>query len=1206
MFWQILLFDLKWQFKKPRTWLFFSAAFLFVVLYLAAFGGLIPGFNEETAANLNSASHCALILNAIANHTLVGTIILIAIMAPAIQKDFHYNSHGIYFTKPISKFGYIVGRFLSGYLTALFVLSGSLLAYILMGNLHIYPSGKFGSYGLWNYFQGFVYFIIPNTLFVGVLFFSIVTYTRNIIAGYVTAIILLMLMNNKRLMPEDVSALVIALKDPYGVDAIDEMAKYWTPEDENKLAVPFTGYFLYNRILWLLISGFLFFLTYFRFSFQQFASPFNLFKRKKTHAELSSATTSVMRLPVVTPIFDMGLSIKQWSSLTKLELKSLIKNPYFIAILIVPSIIILIDGDRTGSFGKRALPTTFRMLDTILAFAKNYADIVLVFFSGALVWRERSSKVDEIVSTMPTKSWVLLFSKVVSLVGMYMITIGYFMLFFICFQLAKGFTDIRPFVYLQALFGYNLFNAFILVCFTVSIQGLVNNRYVGYLICVTVMLLLPLTYDKFGIYTRLIWFNSGGFVSYSDMNGFGNRFLYFIFHKFYWLSFVCILLITSTLMWHRGKEQNFKSRFLFAKSSFRKFHLLGYVFSLMCMILFGSFIHYNTRVLNKFYTPLEIDQQIADLEKNYKKYNSLPKLKIVEVNIQLNIYPDARALMAKGFYWLKNKGTRKVDSLLIKYNKNFDNLKIETSNNSLFEIANDDFNAIKLFKFAKPINSGDSLQLKFSFTNSVKGFGLDAHGNVVGNGTYLSSKDIFPNISYVENWEIADSIKRAWFGLLPKISSFKLEDSTLRTVNYVSPDADWIRYECTVSTSSDQTAISSGNLVKKWNENNRNYFHYKMDAPALLYTSFQSARYEITFAKWKGIDIEVYYDKRHPYNVENMINGVKESLDYYSDHFGAYPFKQLRVVEFPRYIDGAQGFANTLTFSEGRDFVAAPGSGNANSLNCFFTVAHEVAHQWWGHQVVGADLAGNTLIGESLAEYSALKVLEKKFGYKAIYKYLKYELDEYFKKRRRGDNEPVLLYCQDQSEVYYNKASIVLYSICDLIGEQQMNSVLKSYVEKNRFQQAPYTTSLELEKVLLAVTPDSLKYAITDGFEKITFYENMMKDVSYIKLPSGKYKVSIAINARKFYVDANRKTLDAKMSDYIDIVVYGKMANDQTDTKLYNKKHKITSGLNKIEIIVDDEPLEAGIDPFFKLIDNYTEDNRKKVAEELSQLNTIK
>jgi ABC-2 type transport system permease protein len=227
--------------------------------------------------------------------------------------------------------------------------------------------------------------------------------------------------------------------------------------------------------------------------------------------------------------------------------------------------------------------------------------------------------------------------------------------------------------------------------------------------------------------------------------------------------------------------------------------------------------------------------------------------------------------------------------------------------------------------------------------------------------------------------------------------------------------------------------------------------------------------------------------------------------------------------------------------------------------------------------------------------------LEKEFGEKTIHRYLEYELDEYLRERRRGDNEPALLYCQDQEHVYYNKASLVLYSLCDLIGEQKMNDVLRAYVKKNAFQQAPYTTSLELEKVLLAGTPDSLKYAITDGFEKITFYANMMKDVSYIKLPSGKYKVSITIEGIKLYFDRSNKSSEANMNDYIDIVIFEKSTAEKNSVELYNKKHKIKSGINKFEIIVDKEPYEAGIDPYSKLIDKNTDDNVKKITNKQMQ-----
>ena len=1197
MFLQIFWFDFKCNLKRKSTWLFFIAFFLASVAYIAVEGGLVFDVPYHAIAYFNSARSFALILNGIVNNSLLGTIVLITIMAPAIQKDFQYNSHSIYFTKPISKFGYVVGRFMSAFLTALLAVMGSVLAFVVMCNLPIYPPGRVGSYDLWNYLQGFVYLIIPNAFFVGVLFFSIVTYTRNMMSGYIASIVLLMLLNNDSLFPDDIDPLIMSLKDPYGTAALSEVTKYWSPVDENKLAIPFTADLLYNRILWLAVSGMLFLFTYWRFNFQHYAPTFSLFRKKKTDTINEKATTIIKHLPKVTSIFDTALSIKQWVSLTRLEFKNLVKSWYFIIILLLPSVLMLLESGRAGGFGLRLLPTSFHMVDTILNFCRAYVDVIIVFYSGALVWRERNSKTEEIISATPIKTWVLQFSKIASLIGMYVAIIIYFILFFIFFQIANGFTDIQPFVYIQSLLGYNLVNIVILACFTVSVQVLVNNRYLGYLICIVIMVLLPLAFNKLGIETRLVQFNSAYNLPYSDMNGFGHRFLPFMLYKFYWLAFSCLLLTTANLMWSRGNEHSFKSRLIVAKYNVAKIHLLSYVLGLSCMIFFGSFIYYNTRVLYKFHTVSEMDEQTANFEKKYKKYEALPKLKIIDVNVQLAIYPETRSMEVNGAYWIKNKGTRNVDSLFFKYNENYRNFKIEVLNNSLTEVIGDSICGVKVLKFGKTIIAGDSLQLKFSYRDAPRGFKHGGiHTGVFGNGTYLTSKEVFPNISYDDSWELTDSIKRITYNLKPGRGTRSFEDSLFLKNNYVSPDADWIRYECTISTNSSQTAVSSGDLVRKWTENKRNYFHYKMNVPALMYLCFQSGKYEVKASKWKDVNIEIYHDKHHGYNTETMINGVKKSLEYYNNNFSSYPFKQLRIVEFPRYMDGGQGFANMITFSEGRDFIAAPEFGNKNSVNCFFTTAHEVAHQWWGHQVVGANVEGNALIGESLAEYSALRVLEKEFGEKVIHTYLKYELDNYLTERTKDNsNEEVLLFSQEQPYVYYNKAAIVLYAISDLIGEQEMNKMLKAYIARAAFQQAPYTTSLEFETLLKAATPDSLKYAIVDGFEKITFYENRTKDVSFVKLPSGKYKVSITIDAMKLYADEKGKTTSANMNDYIDIGIFGKGTAGSEPIELYNGKFKIKSGLNTFEFSVDSEPYEAGIDPYFKLIDRTTDDNVRKV-----------
>jgi len=49
-----------------------------------------------------------------------------------------------------------------------------------------------------------------------------------------------------------------------------------------------------------------------------------------------------------------------------------------------------------------------------------------------------------------------------------------------------------------------------------------------------------------------------------------------------------------------------------------------------------------------------------------------------------------------------------------------------------------------------------------------------------------------------------------------------------------------------------------------------------------------------------------------------------------------------------------------------------------------------------------------------------------------------------------------------QGYIHYQKGSLVFYAMSDYIGEKKLNNALKEYVEKVKFQEPPYTTSLEM------------------------------------------------------------------------------------------------------------------------------------------------
>ena len=522
-----------------------------------------------------------------------------------------------------------------------------------------------------------------------------------------------------------------------------------------------------------------------------------------------------------------------------------------------------------------------------------------------------------------------------------------------------------------------------------------------------------------------------------------------------------------------------------------------------------------------------------------------------------------------------------------------------------------------IYRLEKPLLPGDSIQMRFTVKNKPNDFFND-NSPVIYNGTFLNNS-MFPSIGYSEQGELTDDDVRKKYGLKPKDRMASPMDSIARRNTYISSDSDWITFETTVSTAGDQTAIAPGYLTKKWTKDGRNYFHYKMDRPMLNFYAFNSAKYEVKKDKWKNVNIEIYYHKGHEFNVGRMIAAVKKSLDYYTVNFSPYQHKQVRIIEFPKTGGGfAQSFANTIPFSEAIGFIADVDDENPDAVDYPFSVtSHEVAHQWWAHQVIGANVQGATLLSESLSEYSSLKVLEHTYGKSQMRKFLKDALDKYLMGRTfESKKEQPLMFNENQQYIHYNKGSLVLYALSDFIGEQKMNAALKAYIKKVAYQEAPYTTSIELVNELKAATPDSLQYVINDMFETITLYDNRVSKATSKKLPNGKYQVDIEFQVSKYKADDTGKRIfkDAKgktltytkkgdkfatesypLQDYVEIGVF----NEQTikgkkrDKELYLKKVKINKINNSISVIVNEKPTEVGVDPYNKLIDTQSDDNRR-------------
>jgi ABC-2 type transport system permease protein len=700
------------------------------------------------------------------------------------------------------------------------------------------------------------------------------------------------------------------------------------------------------------------------------------------------------------------------------------------------------------------------------------------------------------------------------------------------------------------------------------------------------------------------------------MNGYGSTLSPYYIYKLYWLLLGTALYVLSIIFFRRGVPDSISERFSDARKAFTPILKAVFSISLIGFISMGTWIYYVNNVENENLSSKELEKRLADWEKNYGKFENIAQPRIVDVNVDLDIYPESRDFEARGKYILVNKTDVAIDSIHIDHGGFITEFGFEKPSELVLE---DDSMNYDIYQLAEALQPGDSVVFTFKISNEPNGI-FRNNSPIRANGTFVNNS-LFPRIGYNPASELRGEESREKFGLPPKERMASQTDSAALQNTYIAYDADWIDFETTISTSSEQIAIAPGYLQDEWTENGRRYFHYKMDSKMLNFYSFISAEFEVAKDSWNDIAIEVYYHKDHDYNIDRMIKGVKRSLDYYTEEFSPYQHKQVRIIEFPRTGGGfAQSFANTIPYSEAIGFIAEVDEENEDGVDYPFSItAHEVAHQWWAHQVIGANVQGATVMSESMSEYSSLKVLEKEYGEDKMRIFLKDALDSYLLGRAvESSKEKPLMYNENQQYIHYNKGSLVLYALSDYIGEENMNAALSRYIDAVAFQNPPYTTATELLSYLDEATPDSLKYLLEDMFRTITLYDNSVKEASFETLEDSTFKVDLEFYATKYRtseegkrsykntagdslsveIEGRRRPLQSlPLEDWIDVGVFG-VDEDGKETVLYLKKHKITEIENLVSITVDEKPVSAGIDPYNKLIDTDSNDNKRVLKEE--------
>jgi len=1217
MFSTIFKHELQYWFKRPAFYIYVSI-FLILAFFLAASSA---GFFDSNTATTGSSRIVNSPINIYSNFSLLTIFIFFlfpSIIGVSVYRDYKSEMHTILYSYPFTKANYLFAKFLSA-ITVVSVIVLSIALGMIIG--FRFPGTNpdiVSEFNITTYLQAYLIFILPNVLFFGAIVFAIVTFTRNVAAGFIAVIILIFgqgVLESVLTEPDQLG--LLAILDPFGAAASNYYTKYWTMSEQNELQVPIKEMIIYNRLLWLGIASLIFGLVYKFFAFSQNAISISFRKTKGervTKTNFSGITKIV--LPKVRYNFSFLQNLKTMWKLSNTDFKYIFKSWPFISIVLVGFILLLVTLFNIGElFGTKTLPVTWQMLSGGRIFGRLAINVCTFLYAGMLVNRAGIARVNHLVDATPIPNWTLLFSKVIALLKMQLVLLSVIMISGILFQAYKGYYNFEIGHYFTELFVLDFLNLLVWAFLSIFLQTLIRNPYIGLFILLVIAIGTPFL-TLAGIELDIFKYNEGPGYDYSDMNGYGILAPY-LTYKIYWILCGIILLIVSFLFWVRGIPNSFSERISIAVSRLKGITALSLIVFSVAFLALGFSIYQETGAKGKKTSSKQAELNAVKWEKTYKKYESYAQPRIVAVKTTVDIFPKERLYNATANYTMVNKTDKAIDSLFLNHNSLENTFEFNKANYLVLE---DTILNFDIYKFEQPILPGDTLELAIA-VKSNKNTNFRRRSPIRENGTFINNFQMFPSLGYSTQGELTDNKTRKKYDLPPNDLRPHPSDSTALGDTYISKDSDWIDFEATVSTSKDQIAIAPGYLQKEWTEDDRRYFHYKMDSKILNFYAFNSARYEVKKEIHNGISLEIYYHKPHTFNLDRMMKGMKASIDYNEKNFSPYQHKQARIIEFPRTGGSfAQSFPNTIPFSEGVGFIADVDETNEDGVDYPFAITvHEVAHQWWAHQVIGADVLGATMLSESLSEYVSLKVLEHEHGQHKMRTFLKDALDTYLLQRTfETKREKPLMYNDGQGYIRYQKGSMVFYALSDYIGEEKLNGALKRYVEKVKFQEPPYTTSIEMVNYIKEVTPDSLQYVIKDMFKTITLYRNRVLDFKTKALENGKYEVEIEFEVSKYRNDEKGKRyygeqvgdtltyktdkmkkpiLSVPLADYIDIGIFTEeeVDGELKEKVLYLEKHKITQINNKITITVDEKPTEVGVDPYNKLIDTKSDDNRRKL-----------
>lgn len=1028
----IVLFDLKSYCKNWRTLLLVTALIGFGI-----FGGSNARFTLSENLAYNSPYQIAFITGFL---SLTGIFFSTLFSARLALKEIDFNFNLIYFSLPILKRNFLLGRMVSIFILS-FGLTILLTLSFFIGRESASTGMKSVNFSLFFYLLPLLVFTTVNTFFLVAVTAVIAWVTKNKFFVYVSGLLFYvfymvsLLFSNSPFManqlPQSKTAQFIsAIFDPFGMSSFFYQTSHLTIDERNADLLSVNGIFLANRIGIILVSTLLLILATKRFSIS----------KKVKASQKHQASGKSYSVPFAFVSTEKSAAVKSQSlfSFVKMNWIYVVKSTPFVLIILALLFIVGMEMYAEIEKGIR-LPQKYAssglMVSTIIQNFYVLGALVLVFYGNDLYCRSKIANfyyIEQSTANFRMKFWSIWLTLTALAFALTTILIAEG----IAFQFLYDYPVIEWPVYAKTFLCTTL--PLILVAgFVLAIQKIIKNNYIALTLSGIFILLMATALGKLIIKHPLLKFLHTIPFDYSDMNGFGSYENAFAQRQFFGFAIVLLLLYFV----HQTRKSISKISFWFITISG-----VGLISFLGSNIISGYVPKDNNGI--------QIAQ--ANYEKQFRVFQNRPQPTITKVTTRVDLFPSEHAYSIIADYILENKTRVPISEILLNFPDGFSIKKAVLHSGTENIAVTRQYQVVRLKNALLP-----NQKITFDFELHYKWKPVNGHQSfnaIVENGSFIRISRYYPQLGYNASNEIEDESVREQFQLGKPTLITALEAP--KTIHN-----DFISLDMTIATEAGQTAIGVGKLTKRWQENRRNVFRFNTDAIPFRF-AVSSANYAVKKEIYKGKSFEVYYHPQHTENVTHLINNAKITMDYCETNFGKYPFETIRFAEISGFTNGfnATAYPATIYMNENMAFhcniLADQKQDVINEL-----AGHELAHLWWGNSQIAPDeRQGDAMLTETLAMYTELMLLKKMYGRKKTAESVAMHQDIFESEKGFSGDVPLIRVTGNLSHIAYSKGAVAMYKLSELIGEDQVNLALRNFLNKHKYPNPkPVSTDLLAE-----------------------------------------------------------------------------------------------------------------------------------------------